>query len=172
MKKIIIKYICIGLVLCLLITSNEDMARAITLNSYDYLARNLVLPDLITRTEAKNNGNIKRLPDEENEYTFVFENMDGTITSYSYQQKVQTKNSNGSLSDIDLDLKLEPKIEKRIGKYKQTGNNHELIVPEKLGFDEQIKIVSNDYEISMSPVDKENKKLSSEIGKIKKVKRL
>lgn len=66
--------------------------------SYDYLARDLVRPDQITYDDAKQKGHARSVPSLEDEYTFVFENLDGTYTSYSYNTKVQTKDNIGKWS--------------------------------------------------------------------------
>lgn len=84
------------LVITLLLTMNPILIFASQINSYDYQAQGLERPDLISYDQAKKKGHIRRMPKLENENTFVFQNIDGTLTSYTYGAKVQTKDKAGN----------------------------------------------------------------------------
>ena len=71
------------LILSMVISLDPVFVTAAKANSYDFLAKDLQRPDLISYDQAKRNGHIKRRVDLENEYSFVFENSDGSLTSYT-----------------------------------------------------------------------------------------
>lgn len=97
--------LCILIILCMVITNDENIVHAIRQNSYSYLSQGLKRPDLISAAEAKARKHIRRVPEKEDEYSFMFENMDGTLTSYTYGTKVQIRDDSGILQEIDLDVR-------------------------------------------------------------------
>jgi len=81
---------------------NPIFAASVQQNSYDYQAQELDRPDLISYKTAKEKGHIKRIPEMENEHTFVFRNIDGSITSYTYEKAVQNRSKDGKLLSLTL----------------------------------------------------------------------
>ena len=65
-----------------------------------------VLPAIVSEKEAQENGYVARDKDsEENLYTFVFRNADGTGTMRLYSHPVKYIDSDGETRDITLDVK-------------------------------------------------------------------
>ena len=65
-----------------------------------------VLPAIVSEEEAQENGYVARDKDsEENLYTFVFRNSDGTGTMRLYSHPVKYIDSEGETRDITLDVK-------------------------------------------------------------------
>ena len=65
-----------------------------------------VLPAIVSEEEAQENGYVARDKDlEENLYTFVFRNADGTGTMRLYSHPVKYIDSEGETRDITLDVK-------------------------------------------------------------------
>ncbi|NCU25933.1 DNRLRE domain-containing protein, partial [Candidatus Nomurabacteria bacterium] len=144
--------LCVVLIVCMLITNDQNVVNAIQQNSYSYLSQGLKRPDLISYNEAKAKKHIRRLTEKEDEYTFVFENIDGTLTSYTYGTKVQVKDNSGELQEIDLDVKEEKNKAGKVTGYKQTGNGYNAEFPSELTEEAGIRLETEDSYITMTPL--------------------
>lgn len=150
--------------------ANPAYSSAIQMNSYAYLARDLVRPNLIAFDTAKEKGHIKRLYTLENEYTYVFENIDGTITSYTYNTQVQTKDSRGNLHDIDLEIKAKNGISGQVDAYTVTGNGYDIILPRSLDEHQPVIASYQGYTLSIAPIVNSDRQVTSADGRLKKIK--
>ena len=160
--------ISIAIALCLILTMNPAFVSAIQVNSYDYQAQGLDRLDLISYDLAKSKGHIKRLTNLENENTFVFQNIDGTITSYTYEIPVQTRDERGQLHTIDLDFQQIRNMDGKTTGYIQSGSNHEVELPIELGESSQLIVSTDDFQLTMVPLNETGGKTTSAPGQLKK----
>lgn len=158
------------LIFCIVFISDKTYINAIEQNSYWYLSQNLDRPDLISYETAKDKGHIKRLKDKENENSFVFENIDGTITSYTYQEKVQTKDSKGNLSEIDLDMKPNKNSNGVTSSYSIDGNGYTISLPVISDSANPFVIKKSNYSLSFYPINTNEKSAKCAPGQLKKLK--
>ena len=144
----------IALILCIttVFSLNPTYAFAYRVNSYDYLAQGLDRPDMIDYAKAKAKGHVKRVLSMENEHSFVFENLDGTLTAYSYDIPVQAKGTDGKLHEIDLDFYSQKDSKSQVTSYKLQGDKHSFLLPTALGDGQTITLDAQDFQISMVPI--------------------
>lgn len=147
-RSLIALILCITTVFCL----NPTYAFAYRVNSYDYLAQGLDRPDMIDYAKAKAKGHVKRVLSMENEHSFVFENLDGTLTAYSYDIPVQAKGTDGKLHEIDLDFYSQKDSKSQVTSYKLQGDKHSFLLPTALGDGQSITLDAQDFQISMVPI--------------------
>jgi hypothetical protein len=153
MISVIQKSLSVLLVLCMVFTNDPNIVNAIQQNSYSYLSQGLERPDLITYDDAKAKGHIRRAKDKETEYTFVFENLDGTLTSYTYGAKVQVKDNSGKLQEVDLDVKETKDKTGNITGYRQIGNGFKTDFPAELNSENGIKLTAEEDSVAMTPLN-------------------
>ncbi|NCA67051.1 MAG: hypothetical protein EOM87_03190 [Clostridia bacterium] len=105
----------------------------------------LVLPDSVDLIEASEHGYIGRVQSEEEDlYTFVFKNNDGTNTMRVYSHPVKYIDCKGIIKDITLDLNALSN-----GNYQTANNNIKTTFSKQLS--EGIFLEYNDIVISMIP---------------------
>ncbi|MCD8056545.1 MAG: hypothetical protein LUE25_07575 [Clostridiales bacterium] len=103
------------------------------------------LPDIVEIDEAVEHGYVGRIKEDENNlYTFVFQNSDGTNTMRIYSHPVKYVDSDGEIKDISLE------IEKSEGGEYITAN-HEITTTFGKSIDNGVKLRYNDVEIEMIP---------------------
>jgi YD repeat-containing protein len=149
---------------------NPAIVSAYQLNSYAWLSRDLDRPDLIDFATAKEKGHIRRVLAREDEYTFIFENSDGSQTSYSYQTPVQTRDQFGKLHAIDLDISSQRSANGQVSSYTVTGDGYQITLPKQLSSDQPIQISHVQYPMTLAPVSSTDKPIQSSEGQLKKVK--
>lgn len=108
-------------------------------------AQPFVLPDIIEQTEASANGYVGRVTEQENDlYTFVFQNEDGSNTMRVYSDPVKYVDDNGIVRDITTDLEALSD-----GSFRTADNNVVTTFAKQLS--DGITLAYDDIEIKMLP---------------------
>ena len=106
------------------------------------------IPDIIDKEEIIEHGYIGRVTSEENDlYTFVFHNIDGSNTMRIYDHPVKYIDKSGETRDISLDIK-----ETADGNY--TSAEHEITTTFHKKLTDGITLAYNDILVTMIPTVK------------------
>lgn len=105
------------------------------------------VPEVLTKEKAKAKGHIKRLRDEEKDLnTLVFENANGTKTTYVYMKPVKYI-ENGAIKDKSSKITM---IISDDDSFAMKDNSTKVTFAKKA--DKGVKIEYNDYKITFAPV--------------------
>ena len=106
------------------------------------------VPDIVGTEKALEAGHIERMyEDEQNLYSVIFRNDDGTKTAYYYDHPVKYVDADGSVKDITLDIEASDTVS---GAFVSKDTLTQTSFPEKMT--DGISLTDGDVSLKLVPV--------------------
>lgn len=117
-------------------------------------------PEMVSEEAIAENGHVNRLKEQEEDlYSVIFQNRDGTKTVYRYNEPVKYKDKNGNVRDKTNKLSLTSK-----GDYTNEENDINAYFPKKLNQNKGVQLKFGQRIVEMSPVIKGNSAACRQTG--------
>jgi len=150
------KVVAITLVMMMLITMQQGAFIVLADETVQAInsAEKVEIPLYIPEDAEDRDKHVKRLKEDEDEYTFVFENEDGTISVYSFADAVQYYDEDGNLVDYDPRLTEVKNDEKKNAgyAYEVTSSDVKIMFPSDVVTGKYFTVEKDKYKIDFKPI--------------------